>query len=85
MRRPAFSIIALMAPVRLRAVASGLMIENVRSIDIKFSFWELQGRRETASVYYLSLMFPASARVPYEWALNLVLSAGSDAMSKVAA
>src|ERR1700757_647262 len=34
MRRPAFSIRALMAPVRLRAVASGLMIENVRSIAI---------------------------------------------------
>jgi hypothetical protein len=27
-------MIALMAPVRLRAVASGLMIENVRSIAI---------------------------------------------------
>src|SRR5690348_2059277 len=35
MRSPACSIIALMAPVRLRAVASGLMIENVRSIAIK--------------------------------------------------
>src|SRR5262249_52532698 len=34
MRRPACSIIALIAPVRLRAVASGLMIENVRSIAI---------------------------------------------------
>src|SRR5262249_44732877 len=34
MRRPAFSITALMAPVRLRAVASGLMIENVRSTAI---------------------------------------------------
>src|SRR5271170_7737747 len=34
MRRPDCSIRALMAPVRLRAVASGLMIENVRSIAI---------------------------------------------------
>ena len=34
MRRPACSIMALIAPVRLRAVASGLMIEKVRSIAI---------------------------------------------------
>ena len=34
MRRPALSIIALIAPVRLRVVASGLMIEKVRSIAI---------------------------------------------------
>src|SRR5712671_1586425 len=31
-RKPAFSISALTAPVRLRSVASGLMIEKVRSI-----------------------------------------------------
>src|SRR6185312_6906108 len=31
MRRPAFSIMALIAPVRLRSVASGLWIEKVRS------------------------------------------------------
>src|SRR3954470_18507383 len=31
-RSPAFSINALIAPVRLRAVASGLMIEKVRSM-----------------------------------------------------
>src|ERR1700704_4169047 len=31
-RSPAFSIRALIAPVRLRVVASGLMIEKVRSI-----------------------------------------------------
>src|SRR5215212_4742286 len=31
-RRPACSIMALTAPVRLRATASGLMIEKVRSI-----------------------------------------------------
>jgi hypothetical protein len=34
MRRPACSIIALIAPVRLRAVASGLRMENVRSTAI---------------------------------------------------
>src|SRR5262252_818182 len=33
-RKPAFSMRALIAPVRLRAVASGLMIEKVRSIAI---------------------------------------------------
>src|SRR5690349_24713006 len=33
-RRPAFSISAFTAPVRLRAVASGLMIEKVRSVAI---------------------------------------------------
>src|SRR4029078_6394241 len=33
-RSPACSIMALTAPVRLRAVASGLMIEKVRSIAI---------------------------------------------------
>src|SRR5690348_5245969 len=31
MRKPAFSIMALIAPVRLRSVASGLRIEKVRS------------------------------------------------------
>jgi hypothetical protein len=35
-RKPAFSIRALTAPVRLRAVASGLMIEKVRSIAIVY-------------------------------------------------
>jgi len=35
--QPACSIIALIAPVRLRAVASGLMIEKVRSIAIRSS------------------------------------------------
>src|SRR5690349_77056 len=37
MRRPAFSITALTAPVRLRAVASGLMIEKVRSMAMILS------------------------------------------------
>jgi hypothetical protein len=44
-RRPDFSIIALIAPVKLRAVASGLRIEKVRSIAIKFSP-EKSARRE---------------------------------------
>src|SRR6201996_5076546 len=35
-RKPAFSISALTAPVRLRAVASGLMIEKVRSVAMSF-------------------------------------------------
>src|SRR5207245_10286866 len=35
-RNPAFSISALTAPVRLRSVASGLMIEKVRSIAIVY-------------------------------------------------
>src|SRR5229473_3882230 len=41
-RSPAFSISALIAPVRLRAVASGLIIEKVRSIAIISS---LQGAK----------------------------------------
>jgi hypothetical protein len=41
MRSPACSIIALTAPVRLRSVASGLMIEKVRSIAIVIVlFWK---------------------------------------------
>src|SRR5215208_2526173 len=35
-RKPAFSISALTAPVRLRSVASGLRIEKVRSIAIVY-------------------------------------------------
>src|ERR1044072_6153326 len=42
MRRPAFSITALTAPVRLRAVASGVMIEKVRSIAMSFP-WDTTG------------------------------------------
>src|SRR6185312_5038344 len=37
MRSPAFSITAFTAPVRLRAVASGLMIEKVRSMAMILS------------------------------------------------
>ena len=44
MRRPAFSITALIAPVRLRAVASGLMIEKVRSIAMILSLKRNGGR-----------------------------------------
>src|SRR5712671_5256151 len=54
-RKPAFSISALTAPVRLRSVASGLMIEKVRSIAMITSLqnaeWELRGlyRRRPAT------------------------------------
>src|SRR5437016_594147 len=52
MRKPACSIMALMAPVRLRAVASGLMIENVRSIDIcDFRCSEVAGTLSIAAAY----------------------------------
>jgi hypothetical protein len=40
MRKPARSIMSLIAPVKLRAVASGLMIEKVRSIVIALFFKE---------------------------------------------
>jgi hypothetical protein len=52
MRKPACSIMALTAPVRLRAVASGLMIENVRSIDIcDFRCSEVAGTFSIAAAY----------------------------------
>src|SRR5436305_5414267 len=43
MRSPAFSITALTAQVKLRAVASGLMIEKVRSIAMISSLDEVVG------------------------------------------
>src|SRR5437764_1329458 len=39
MRRPAASIMALIAPARLRRIASGLMIEKVRSTAIAPFLW----------------------------------------------
>jgi hypothetical protein len=54
-RNPACSIIALIAPVRLRAVASGLMIEKVRSIAmwqvsfVRIAAWEKTARLITAA------------------------------------
>src|SRR6266446_5409320 len=42
-RSPAFSISALIAPVRLRAVASGLIIEKVRSIAMISSLQSAEG------------------------------------------
>src|SRR5207253_3112478 len=42
-RSPAFSISALIAPVRLRAVASGLIIEKVRSIAMISSLQSVGG------------------------------------------
>src|SRR5512135_3467069 len=59
MRRPAFSIMALMAPVRLRSVASGLSIEKVRSIAIGSSFTE-----SNRKVYGVSLEKSGRALIP---------------------
>src|SRR5258706_1121997 len=42
-RSPAFSISALIAPVRLRSVASGLIIEKVRSIAMISSLKSADG------------------------------------------
>src|SRR5579871_2841675 len=50
MRSPAFSINAFTAPVRLRAVASGLMIEKVRSIGMTSSFGG-RGKLKFAGLY----------------------------------
>src|SRR6516225_4972544 len=50
-RKPAPSIIALIAPVKLRAVASGLMIEKVRSIAIGLFFKEENAGEQTAAAY----------------------------------
>src|SRR3979411_2716840 len=48
MRSPAFSISALMAPVRLRAVASGLLMEKVRWIAM---IWSPEALMEVAGLY----------------------------------
>src|SRR5262249_35122714 len=48
---PAPSIMALIAPVRLRAVASGLMIEKVRSIGIGWFFKEENAGARSAAAY----------------------------------
>jgi hypothetical protein len=54
MRNPACSIMALIAPVRLRAVASGLMIEKVRStvmgLFFEKGYGESRQRRLIAAV-----------------------------------
>src|SRR5215471_16185732 len=50
-RKPAPSIMALIAPVRLRAVASGLMIEKVRSIAIGWFFKEENAGARIAAAY----------------------------------
>src|ERR1700722_402043 len=52
MRRPASSIMALIAPVRLRSVASGLMIEKVRSIAITQAPWKSPRNADTARRAY---------------------------------
>jgi hypothetical protein len=51
MRKPACSIMALIAPVRLRAVASGLMIEKVRSTVMGLFFEEGYGGEPSAAAY----------------------------------
>src|SRR5262249_27777715 len=51
MRKPASSIMALIAPVKLRAVASGLMIEKVRSIAITLFFEEETAGEPIAAAY----------------------------------
>src|SRR5262249_5087113 len=51
MRKPACSIIALIAPVRLRDVASGLMIEKVRSIAMGCSCGALRWGGPIAAAY----------------------------------
>src|SRR5215467_15483417 len=50
-RKPAPSIMALIAPVKLRAVASGLMIEKVRSIGIGLFFKEENAGARIAAAY----------------------------------
>src|SRR3954465_8895599 len=74
MRKPAFSMIALIAPVRLRLVASGLRIEKVRSTAIGQSslFW----MREKSAAYKERLperqaLRPKAGRHEPEWASSL--------------
>src|SRR4026209_1309524 len=55
-RRPAFSMMALIAPVKLRSVASGFRIEKVRSTAILLSF-----TGTNRSVYGVSLARPDGA------------------------
>src|SRR5215510_10815328 len=51
MRKPAPSMMALIAPVKLRAVASGLMIEKVRSTAIALFFKEETAGEPIAAAY----------------------------------
>src|SRR6185437_10372816 len=67
-RKPAFSISALMAPVRLRAVASGLIMENVRSTAIKSSFMELESEVEPRRAYNVRPSVRQAERLQsYQW------------------
>src|ERR1700740_1110434 len=71
MRSPASSITALILPVRFRAVASGLMIENVRSvIDVRTlrpvgqgdgAYSGARSQRQGDGAIQLGLFFPARA------------------------
>src|SRR5580692_2782034 len=67
MRSPAFSISALTAPVRLRAVASGLMIEKVRSIAMITYPWE---SGEGSCRAYIGATLERQATRTGLWALN---------------
>src|SRR5579862_3537486 len=49
MRRPASSITALILPVRFRLVASGLMIEKVRSVMSLFASLNWRGEERRAA------------------------------------
>src|SRR3954453_1686647 len=61
MRRPASSITALILPVRLRRVASGLMIEKVRSVMGLFA--SLDGRGNRAARREVAGSIPAPPRI----------------------
>src|SRR5213595_2909983 len=71
-RSPAFSISALIAPVRLRAVASGLIIEKVRSIAMISSLQSADGNcgayidaiGERQAISRIALIAPAGDRCP---------------------
>src|SRR6202142_3962499 len=70
MRRPAFSIIALMAPVTLRAVASGLRIENVRSIDIIYPLRIYGSGVQPRGLIPFTHDPGKRTREQHEWAMN---------------
>jgi hypothetical protein len=75
-RKPAPSIMALIAPVKLRAVASGLMIEKVRSIGIGWFFKEENAGARIAAAY--SDHAPARQGVT----MALAIERGSPAQAK---
>src|SRR5436853_6884460 len=74
-RRPAFSISALTAPVRLRSVASGLIIEKVRSIAIELRPYKTLGGSCRA---YIGAPLPRQATRCRDMAGFDGISAGGD-------